>query len=157
MTDKPPPDHANVIAFPPLIAVVFAFLGAIAFRFWPRPVAHPTIAHALAIVTAAGSISLALWASRQLRRAGTTIDPHGSSTAIVTTGPYAFSRNPLYVAVGLLLTSLGLGVNSLAILLTLIPWLLLMHFGVVLREERYLTAKFGTTYTSYQQRVRRWL
>jgi protein-S-isoprenylcysteine O-methyltransferase Ste14 len=56
-----------------------------------------------------------------------------------------------------LFAAIGLGFNSAAMLAMIPPWLVVMHFGVVLREERYLAAKFGAIYTAYQQQVRRWL
>jgi protein-S-isoprenylcysteine O-methyltransferase Ste14 len=156
-TTRQPPDHANVISYPPLIAIAFAALGGLVHYFWPVSVAPRPAAWTLAGIAGVVSMSLALWGAWQLKRAGTAIDPYGSSSAIVTSGPYAFSRNPLYVAIGLLFAAIGLGFNSAAMLAMIAPWFLVMHFGVVLREERYLAAKFGATYTAYQQQVRRWL
>jgi protein-S-isoprenylcysteine O-methyltransferase Ste14 len=156
-TTPQPADHAKVVGYPPLIATAFAALGGIVHWLWPLPVAPRPVAWTLAGIVALTSMCLALWGVWQLKRAGTAIDPYGSSIAIVTSGPYAFSRNPLYVAIGLLFAAIGLGFNSVAILAMIPPWLVVMHFGVVLREERYLAAKFGATYTAYQERVRRWL
>jgi protein-S-isoprenylcysteine O-methyltransferase Ste14 len=156
-TTRQPPDHANVIGYPPLIALAFAALGGILHYFWPVSVAPRPVAWTLAGIAGVASMSLALWGAAQLKRAGTAIDPYESSSAIITSGPYAFSRNPLYIAIGLLLAAIGLAFNSVSVLAMLPPWIVVMHFGVVLREERYLAAKFGDTYTSYQRRVRRWL
>ncbi len=159
MTDiaPQPGDHANVIGYPPLIALAFAAPGGMVHYFWPLSVAPRPVAWTLAGIAGVASLSLALWGAWQLKRAGTAIDPYGSSSAIVTSGPYAFSRNPLYVAIGLLFAAVGLGFNSVAMLAMIPPWLVVMHFGVVLREERYLAAKFGATYIAYQRQVRRWL
>ena len=156
-TTRLPPDHANVISYPPLIAFAFAAVGGIVHYFWPWSVAPWPVALVLAGITGVASMCLALWGALQLKRAKTAIDPYGSSSAIVTSGPYAFSRNPLYVAIGLLFAAIGLGFNSAAMLAMILPWFVVMHFGVVLREERYLAAKFGATYTAYQRQVRRWL
>ena len=159
MTDiaAQPADHANVIGYPPLIALAYAALGGLVHYFWPVSVASQSVAWTLAGIAGVASLSLALWGAWQLKRAGTAIDPYGSSSAIVTSGPYAFSRNPLYVAIGLLFAAVGLGFNSVAMLAMIPPWFVVMHYGVVLREERYLAAKFGETYTAYQRQVRRWL
>jgi protein-S-isoprenylcysteine O-methyltransferase Ste14 len=156
-TAPQPPDHANVIGYPPLIALACAALGWVVHHFWPVPVAPRSIAWILAGIAGVASMSLALWGAAQLKRAGTAIDPYGSSTNIVSSGPYAFSRNPLYLAIGTLFAAVALAFNSVAMLAMIPPWFVIMHFGVVLREERYLAAKFGATYTAYQRQVRRWL
>jgi protein-S-isoprenylcysteine O-methyltransferase Ste14 len=152
-----PIDHANVIGYPPLIALACAAVGWAIHYFWPVSVAPRPIAWLIAGIAGVASMSLALWGAMQLKRAGTAIDPYGSSSAIVTSGPYAYSRNPLYVAIGLLFAAIALACNSAAMLAMIPPWFVIMHFGVVLREEQYLAAKFGATYTAYQRQVRRWL
>jgi protein-S-isoprenylcysteine O-methyltransferase Ste14 len=73
------------------------------------------------------------------------------------TGPFAFSRNPLYVARTLLYLGLAFAMNTPWPLLTLLPLLGIMHYAVIRREERYLDAKFGNAYRRYQARVGRWL
>ena len=150
-------DHANVVGYPPLIALAFLAAGGIVHYFWPASVASRPVAWTLAGIAGVASMSLALWGAWQLKRAGTAIDPYGSSSAIVTSGPYAFSRNPLYLAIGLLFAAVALAFNSIAMLAMILPWFVVMHTGVVLREETYLTAKFGATYAAYRQQVRRWL
>ena len=91
-----------------------------------------------------------------MRRAGTNVDPGKPSTVIVDEGPYRFTRNPIYLANTLLYVGLSLVFNAVWPLLTLMPSLLLLHWGVVLREERYLEGKFGEAYLAYKRRVRRW-
>ena len=97
------------------------------------------------------------WGRTLMARAGTNVNPFQPTTALVTTGPFRFSRNPLYV--GLTLAYLGgaLLTNSVWVLALLVPVLLVMHYGVVRREERYLEAKFGDAYRAYRGRVRRYL
>lgn len=77
--------------------------------------------------------------------------------ALSTAGPFAYSRNPIYLA----MTGIYLGVTALVnswwLPLLLIPLVLLMHWGVVLREERYLLHVFGEPYAAYKTTVRRWL
>lgn len=92
-----------------------------------------------------------------MESAGTNVNPSLPATTLVMTGPYAFSRNPMYVARTCLYLGLGLMVNALGILLALVPLLLVMHYGVIKREECYLEAKFGEAYRQYRSRVRRWL
>jgi protein-S-isoprenylcysteine O-methyltransferase Ste14 len=79
------------------------------------------------------------------------------TTAIVRTGPYRFSRNPIYLAFTLFQLGLSVWVNSLGLLLTLIPAVALMALVVIPREERYLEARFPSEYSSYRTAVGRWL
>jgi protein-S-isoprenylcysteine O-methyltransferase Ste14 len=92
-----------------------------------------------------------------MRRAGTNVRPDQPTLAVVTDGPFRYSRNPLYLG----LTGLYVGVTLLADalwpLVLLGPLLGVVQRGVVRREERYLAAKFGAPYLAYQARVRRWL
>ncbi len=100
---------------------------------------------------------LAMWGKRELQRAGTTAHPSLPATALVDSGPFRFSRNPLYLARLLLYVGLALAMNTAWPLATLVPLALVLHYGVICREERYLDAKFGDVYREYQARVRRWL
>jgi protein-S-isoprenylcysteine O-methyltransferase Ste14 len=75
----------------------------------------------------------------------------------VRSGPFRFSRNPIYLAFTLLQLGLAAWVNSLGLLLTLLPALALMMRVVIPREERYLEARFPTEYLAYKRAVRRWL
>jgi protein-S-isoprenylcysteine O-methyltransferase Ste14 len=100
---------------------------------------------------------LAGWCFGLFRRAGTNVPTHKPSTAIVTDGPYRFSRNPIYIALTTLSAGIAIWVNSWWMLALLVPTFVIMNIGVVDREERYLAAKFGDEYLSYKARVRRWL
>ena len=91
-----------------------------------------------------------------MRRAGTNISPSRPTTILVTSGPFRFSRNPLYVAGAVLLLGLALALNNLWGILALIPLSLVMHYGVILKEERYLDEKFGAPYRQYRLTVRRY-
>ncbi len=94
----------------------------------------------------------------RLRRAGTPFfNVRKRASALIADGPNRFSRNPSYVALTLLYVGLGTILNNAWVLLLVIPVLLVMHFGVVLREERHLEAVFGDEYVRYKSAVRRWL
>jgi protein-S-isoprenylcysteine O-methyltransferase Ste14 len=109
-----------------------------------------------AIVTVL-AIALFVSAVRTLRAAGTPIPGNRPTTTIVRTGPYRFSRNPIYLAFSLVQLGLSLWVNSLALLITLVPAVALMWLVVIPREERYLEARFPSEYSPYKASVRRWL
>jgi protein-S-isoprenylcysteine O-methyltransferase Ste14 len=150
-------DTAQVVAFAPLLALGTIVVGIGAHVFRPFPVLTglplPTIGKWLVI--AAGCLVIA--ARAQMLKAGTTMNPNGTTTALVTGGPYRFTRNPMYLA--LCLVSLGIGFllrDLTPIILTLVLAVLL-HFGVIRREERFLERRFGEAYSAYRERVHRWL
>jgi len=103
------------------------------------------------------AVALFISATRTFRTAGTPIPGNRPTTTIVRTGPYRFSRNPIYLAFSLLQLGLSLWVNGLALLITLIPAVALMSLVVIPREERYLEARFPSEYLPYRASVRRWL
>jgi protein-S-isoprenylcysteine O-methyltransferase Ste14 len=92
-----------------------------------------------------------------MRRAGTNVDPRAPALLIVTHGPFRFTRNPLYLSLTLLTIGLALCFNIIWALVTLVPTLIIMRQGVILREERYLEGKFGQPYLDYKRTVRRWI
>jgi protein-S-isoprenylcysteine O-methyltransferase Ste14 len=85
------------------------------------------------------------------------VRPTSPTTAIVSEGPYRFSRNPMYLGMAGLLAGLGVLLGSPCFAAGLIVFLVVIHFGVVLREERYLESLHGETYRQYKRQVRRWV
>ena len=150
-------DHAHVIAPPPLIAAAAMLLGAGLHYLWPVPLWPWPHAWAPRGACFAASLILAGWAVRRIWRVRSSVLPHRATTALVTSGPFRFTRNPLYLAMGLLLAGVAFALNSLAMLLIIVPWTVVMRHGVIAREERYLEGKFGEDYRAYCRRVRRWL
>ncbi len=150
-------DHAHVLAPPPLIAGAALLVGLGLRLLWPAAL-WPWPHRWLPVAACVGaSLLLAPAAALTMHRAKTAIVPHHTSTALVTTGPFRFTRNPLYVSLGLLVLGVALAVNSAAMTVMLAPWVLVMDRGVIAREERYLGAKFGDDYRAYCRRVRRWV
>jgi protein-S-isoprenylcysteine O-methyltransferase Ste14 len=92
-----------------------------------------------------------------LVRAGTNVSPLKPTTAIVTGGSFRFTRNPLYVGGTALLFGVSLLIGTWWGLIVLVPATLMLHYGVVLREERYLEQKFGESYVEFKSSVRRYL
>jgi protein-S-isoprenylcysteine O-methyltransferase Ste14 len=93
----------------------------------------------------------------QLRRAGTPVPGNQPTTAIVCTGPYRFSRNPIYLAFFAAHLGVAIWVNSVWLVATSIASVAIVAVVVVPREERYLTRRFGAEYLAYKTSVRRWL
>ena len=100
---------------------------------------------------------IAIWGRRTMEAAGTNVNPSRPAKTIVSSGPFRFSRNPLYLSLTLMYLGLTLAVNTWWGFVALIPLIIVMHAGVVLREERYLEKKFGEPYRQYRSRVRRYL
>jgi protein-S-isoprenylcysteine O-methyltransferase Ste14 len=112
---------------------------------------------ALGWVVIAGGLVLALSAVATFRRARTSMIPNRPATVLVTSGPYRFSRNPMYVSLILLYTGAALLANTWWPLALLPLVLLALYRSVIVREERYLAEAFAETYAQYRSRVRRWL
>jgi len=149
--------NAGVIVRPPVL-YGGAFIVTLALGwFWPMPiVGHGALRWCgLALLILGAAIGVT--ARRKMLAAGTNVDPMRPTTAIVTTGPFRFSRNPLYVALTLLYLGLTLAFDTWWGIVLLVPVLMIMHLGVVLREERYLEEMFGDTYRQYRSTVRRYL
>src|SRR5215831_17080832 len=153
-------DTANVLVRPP-IAWGLAILVGLAFDGWIvalpfLPATDPPAWLAGAIVFAV-ALALGFWAIATMTRAGSNVPTNRPTTTIVESGPYRFSRNPIYL--GMMLGQVGLAVafDTLWLLVTLVPFALVIRYGVVAREEAYLERKFGDAYRSYCSRVGRWL
>lgn len=151
------PDTAGVILPPPVILLVFIVFGAVLEIFVPRPFAPDWAQTYLGPALVVGAVAVAIIAERQFKRAGTSAKPWVPTTAIVTTGMFSVSRNPMYVAMVVLLFGLAFAGNTLWILTATVGFVGVMHYGVILREEAYLERRFGTVYTDYKAKVRRWI
>ena len=92
-----------------------------------------------------------------MARAKTTSDPRVHSSRIVTSGIYAYSRNPIYLGWFVLIAGRGLMNASVSSLLVVVTMLLLLYWAVIVEEEKYLESKFGEEYRTYKRSVRRWL
>jgi protein-S-isoprenylcysteine O-methyltransferase Ste14 len=103
------------------------------------------------------AFALAAWAIATLTRAGSNAPASMPTTTIVDAGPYRFTRNPIYLGMIVGLIGLAIAFDSLWLLVALVPFALVIRYGVVAREEAYLERKFGDAYRRYRARVRRWL
>jgi protein-S-isoprenylcysteine O-methyltransferase Ste14 len=152
------PNVANLgLVRPPFVYVGSIALGLMLHLLWPARLVPTSVSTPLGAVVTVLAIALFVSAVRKLRAAATPIPGNRPTTTIVRTGPYRFSRNPIYLAFSLLQLGLSLWVNSLALLITLIPAVALMWLVVIPREERYLEARFPSEYLPYKASVRRWL
>ena len=150
-------DNPGVIAIPPLIYLGFLVLGGALDYTWPVGLGAGAVGVLAGAALFALGGAIAFTAIRQFRRAGTNFKTHEPSTAIVTGGLYRHSRNPMYIALGLAYAGIAVAADGLWALALLAPTLVVVHHGVIAREERYLEGKFGDEYLRYKASVRRWL
>jgi protein-S-isoprenylcysteine O-methyltransferase Ste14 len=142
---------------PPLVVLASLLSGAVLTLAWPLPFFPQVLPRAVGGVLVAIAAALFTHSIRQLRAAGTPVPGNKQTTAIVRTGPYRLSRNPIYLAFFALHLGLAISVNSLWLVVTLIATVAIIAVVVVPREERYLTGRFGAEYLKYKASVRRWL
>ena len=155
-TDQPL-DNPGVIAFPPLIWLVNAVISVLVHLFVRLPIMRYSICLVCGIVLIILAPMLALSALVTMKAAGTNVDPAKPALTIVRGGPFRFTRNPMYLALCLMQVALGFFLNDWIALLFVVPLALILHYGVILREEKYLTAKFGEPYLQLKREVRRWI
>ena len=97
------------------------------------------------------------WAIVAITRAGSNVPTNLPTTTIVESGPYRFTRNPISLSKFLGLIGLAIAFDNLWLLMMLVPFALVIRYGVVVREKAYLERKFGDAYRGYRSHVRRWL
>ena len=150
-------DNPGVIAPPPVIYLGFLVLGGVLDYTWPVGLGAGAVGVLAGAALFALGGAIAFTAIRQFRRAGTNFKTHEASTAIVTDGLYRYSRNPIYIALGLVYAGIAVAADGLWAMALLAPTLVVVRHGVIAREERYLEGKFGDEYLRYKASVRRWL
>ena len=151
-------DRSNAVVRPPLALALAVLGGLVAERLIPLPFLPESVPRIWA-GSAVLVLGLALGASAiaTLRQAGTRVETSKPTTAIVSRGPYRVTRNPIYLGMLAILIGLTIALNTAWLLVALVPFYLIIRFGVIAREEAYLERKFGDTYLSYKSRVRRWI
>ena len=147
---------AGVIAFPPLLYGL-PLAATIATNYFVTPRRLPKALRFASMGFFIAAASLVAPAFIEMRKAGTSVDVAEETTAVVESGPFEFTRNPIYL--GLTLTYIGVSLAARASFplaaLPLVLWM--MNTGVIEREEHYLERKFGKAYRRYKNRVPRWL
>ena len=151
-------DTAQVIIHPPVAWGIAVIAGLALNWLVPLPFLPADLPVGwLGAVVFVLALALGVSAVITMIKAGSNIPTNRPTTTIVEHGPYRFTRNPIYL--GMFLGQIGLAIafNNLWLLMTLVPFALVIRYGVVAREEAYLARKFGDAYRGYCSRVRRWL
>lgn len=156
----PAQDSARVIAPPPLIGLAALVVGLALDWLLPANMLTAALTFWTRIITggllAVAGVGLMVSANREFQRARTEVKPWLPSTQIVSSGAYRYMRNPMYVGVFLIIGGLAIALASDWTLVMLIPMVLVLHYGVVRREECYLEGKFGDVYREYCRAVPRY-
>lgn len=150
MTTQSRPDNAGVIMFPPLLYGLTLATGLVISYFFPYRLLPTATALPLGIGLILTGFVIVRAAAGQMNRHKTTINPAGVTTTIVGEGIYRRTRNPMYISFALMYSGIALIVNAWVGLLLLIPLLMVVQKGIIEREERYLTRKFGDDYLRYK-------
>ncbi len=145
---------AEVVFGAPLLAGIGMQLAA-PLALPQGPIRQGSIPAGVALI-AAGLWVLVL-ARRELARFGQPTDPGQPTSRLVTTGVFAMTRNPLYLAAVVALAGVGLTLDALWVLVTLPVSIVVCLYVLIFPEERYLAAKFGAEYAEYSASVNRWL
>ena len=150
-------DVANAgLIRPPIVYLAALAIGGVLQLAWPVQFLPPAFGVVVGLPLVIAAVALFVGSVARFRAAGTPVPGHEPTTAIVRTGPYRFSRNPIYLAFSLLQLGVAAWANSAWLLGTLVAALALMQV-VIRREEAYLERKFGPQYLDYKAAVRRWL
>jgi protein-S-isoprenylcysteine O-methyltransferase Ste14 len=150
--------NARVVIRPPLAWAIAIGAGFALDWFVPLPfLPEDWPAGLMGAVVFVLALVLAIWAIDTMTRAGTNVPTNRPTTAIVEGGPYRFTRNPIYMGMFGGLIGLGIAFDNPWLLAMLVPFALVIRYGVVAREEAYLERTFGDAYRGYRRRVRRWL
>ena len=152
---------AAVVRFPPpFLFLISIGAGVLMSRFvhpWPVPGLEGLARAAVGLAVVFTGVGLAFAALGLFKRAGQEPEPWKPTPSIVSGGIYRYTRNPMYVALGVVQIGVGLGVGNLWIVaLTALSWVA-VYVVAVRPEEAYLEGKFGDEYRRYRARVRRWI
>jgi len=151
------PDNAGVRVPPPLLYALAVLGGYALNRHWPLAIGTGGAINVLALTFALAGVALSVSSVSNFRRSRTSILPIRPATALVISGPYRFTRNPMYVALAAMTIAAGLLVNSWWVMLLLVLVLPIVQVFVIGPEERYLERRFGADYVAYTHQVRRWV
>lgn len=151
------PDKPAVALPAPLYFALSVVAGYGLSRIWPIALQTGPVQFYAGWVVHGFAAILILWCFALFIRRRTTIMPRNPVQALVTDGPYRFSRNPMYVSLALFHLGIALNTGNLWQLPAFLLHLVAVRYWVIKPEEAYMQARFGSRYGNYCRRVRRWL
>ena len=150
-------DSPDVISCPPMVFLSALVAGLLLYLLIPSPQFSSASLRITGMLMAFAGTMIDVWGVCAFRRAGTHVRPSRPVTALVTCGPFRYTRNPFYIGQTIIYLGLTLFVGSLWPLVTLVPALAVVHWRIVRREEQFLESRFGEDYRAYKARVNRWI
>ena len=142
---------------PPIIYALSILSGFVLSSYWPQAMPFGIHGHFYGGIVLALVLLLAGFSILEFHRASTDVRPDKPDTALINSGPYRFTRNPLYIGLTLVQITVALWFNNAWVLIMVIPSVMVITQYAIRREERYLEKLFGQDYLDYKRRVRRWL
>ena len=140
----------------------FWFFGALAVMalisfLYPTPVAQMAESRFAGVALFFSAFAMAILAKRLFDVAGTPVRPFSQSTAVVESGLFRYSRNPMYLAMALGLAGFAVALGDMLpfLMIPVFVWIIRTHF--ILHEERLMENRFGQDYLDFKSRVRRWI
>lgn len=160
MTSRTRPEDGAAVRFPPPFVPLIALALGVVADLWLLPFSLPLEAvsrYSTAALLLGPGVALMAGAFGSFRRTGQDPKPWESTPEIISTGIYRFTRNPMYLSMGLLQAGIGVVLaNGWVVLLVPVVWVVI-YVIAIRHEEAYLEEKFGSVYTEYKRSVRRWL
>ena len=142
---------------PPIVALIFIVIALVLGRFVPISINVPVVLRNVGFALTFIGLLCGVSAFLEFRKARTTLDPHGSTKQLVTSGIYRFTRNPIYLGFLLMIIGFPLNAGFYSGIVVAPFFTLAMNRLVIEKEETYLEKKFKDVYASYKSSVRRWL
>ncbi len=152
-------DRANTFPWPPvlLVAAIVASAGLSSVYPLAWPGVDDTPARLVGLGIGALGLALIIASIVTLRRYETTVLPDKAATALVTTGPYRFFRNPIYLGDAMMLFGLAEVTKNVWFVIAALLFAVLVTPLQIIPEERHLEARFGDAYLEYKKRAKRWI
>ena len=156
-SDKGDEHGPGVRLHPPIIYAISILAGIGLNNLWPLVIPFGLHGRLYGGCVFAVAVGIAGWSLFEFHRADTEVRPDRPDSALITTGPFRYTRNPLYIVLSLTQLAIALWLNNPWILLLLPLSVIVITRYAIAREERYLEKLFGQDYLEYKARVRRWM
>jgi protein-S-isoprenylcysteine O-methyltransferase Ste14 len=153
----PDGNRPNVLPWPPMLLVLAAGVAVVLGGLMPLQLPSTQVATWLGVAIAALGLGVDGWAILTMRAARTNIMPNRAADRLVTSGPFRFSRNPIYLANTLLLVGIGFAVGNAWFVPAALATAVLVDRLAIRREERHLAIRFGNDWIDYASKTPRWL
>jgi len=150
-------DSAHILAPPPVFFIIPLLIGVVVEYFVPTSLLPTLPSIIIGLLFSWASLPFIILSLRSFYKVKTAFDARRTTTTLVTTGIYKISRNPAYLSLLLFYIGLSFIINSIWVLILILPSIYSVQKFCIEREEKYLEGKFGRQYLDYKKQVRRWL